>query len=66
MNRIWTPDYGDLIRLILDEAHKSKYSVHPRADKTYQDLKEYYWWSGMKQDVATYVSKCLTCSKVKA
>jgi hypothetical protein len=32
----------------------------------YQDLKEYYWWPGMKQDVATYVSKYLTCSKVKA
>jgi hypothetical protein len=66
MNIIWILGYGDLRRLIFDEAHKSKYSVHPGADKIYQDLKEYYWWPGMKQDVATYVGKCLSCSKVKA
>ncbi|GJX26539.1 putative reverse transcriptase domain-containing protein [Tanacetum coccineum] len=31
-----------------------------------QDLKQLYWWPNMKADIATYVSKCLTCSKVKA
>ncbi|GJW11396.1 putative reverse transcriptase domain-containing protein [Tanacetum coccineum] len=51
---------------IMDEAHKSKYSVHPGADKMYYDLRDMYWWPGMKRDIATYVSKCLTCSKVKA
>ncbi|GJT03391.1 putative reverse transcriptase domain-containing protein [Tanacetum coccineum] len=35
-------------------------------DKMYQDLKQLYWWSNMKADIATYVSKCLTCAKVKA
>ncbi|KAD4981942.1 hypothetical protein E3N88_18613 [Mikania micrantha] len=49
-----------------DDAHKSKYSIHPGADKMYHDLKELYWWPGMKRDIATYVGKCLTCSKVKA
>ncbi|GJU34081.1 reverse transcriptase domain-containing protein [Tanacetum coccineum] len=44
----------------------SKYSVHPGADKMYHDLCNMYWWPGMKKDIATYVSKCLTCSKVKA
>ncbi|GJR91229.1 putative reverse transcriptase domain-containing protein [Tanacetum coccineum] len=47
-------------------AHKSKYFVHPGADKMYYDLRDRYWWPGMKRDIATYVSKCLTCSKVKA
>ncbi|GJT57003.1 reverse transcriptase domain-containing protein [Tanacetum coccineum] len=52
--------------MIMDEAHKFKYSVHPGADKMYYDLRDTYWWLGMKRYIATYVSKCLTCSKVKA
>ncbi|GJY41860.1 putative reverse transcriptase domain-containing protein [Tanacetum coccineum] len=39
----------------MDEAHKSKYSVHPGADKMYYDLRDRYWWSGMKKDIAKYV-----------
>ncbi|GKE29569.1 reverse transcriptase domain-containing protein [Tanacetum coccineum] len=50
----------------MDEAYKSKYSIHPRADKMYYDLRDTYWWLGMKKDIALYVSKCLTCSKIKA
>ena len=66
MNRIWVPLFGGLRELVLDEAHKSRYSIHPGADKMYQDLKEFYWWPKLKADIATYVSHCLTCSKVKA
>nr|GEY87292.1 reverse transcriptase domain-containing protein [Tanacetum cinerariifolium] len=49
----------------MHESHKSKYSVHPGSDKMYQDLKKLYWWPNMKAEIATYVSKCLTCAKVK-
>ncbi|GJV65795.1 putative reverse transcriptase domain-containing protein [Tanacetum coccineum] len=65
-NRSWLPCYGDMRSLIMHESHKSKYSIHPGADKMYHDLKMLYWWPNMKADIATYVSKCLTCTKVKA
>ncbi|GJW23949.1 putative reverse transcriptase domain-containing protein [Tanacetum coccineum] len=58
--------YGDLRDLIMHESHKSKYSVHPGSDKMYQDMKRLYWWPNMKVNIATYVSKCLTCLRVKA
>ncbi|GKF27734.1 putative reverse transcriptase domain-containing protein, partial [Tanacetum coccineum] len=66
LDQIWVPLKGDVRTLIMDEAHKSKYSVHPGADKMYYDLRDRYWWSGMKKDIAVYVSRCLTCLKVKA
>ncbi|GJS07461.1 putative reverse transcriptase domain-containing protein [Tanacetum coccineum] len=44
---------------VMDE----RYSVHPGADKMYYDLRDMYWWPGMKRDIATYVSECLTCAK---
>ncbi|GJT16098.1 putative reverse transcriptase domain-containing protein, partial [Tanacetum coccineum] len=65
-NRSWLPCYGDLRTLIMHESYKSKYSVHPGSDKIYQDMKQLYWWPNMKADIATYVSKCLTCLRVKA
>nr|GEY43618.1 retrotransposon protein, putative, Ty3-gypsy subclass [Tanacetum cinerariifolium] len=63
-------DYDREIRglrdLVMHESYKSKYSIHPGSNKMYQDLKPLYWWPNMKADIATYVSKCLTCVKVKA
>ncbi|GKB01006.1 putative reverse transcriptase domain-containing protein [Tanacetum coccineum] len=66
LDRMRVPLKGDVRILIMDEAHKSKYFVLPGDDKMYYDLKDRYWWSGMKKDIAVYVSKCLTCLKVKA
>ncbi|GJU90396.1 putative reverse transcriptase domain-containing protein [Tanacetum coccineum] len=63
--RIRVPVYGNLRTLIMNEAHTSKYFVHPGAEKMYYDLRDLYWWPEMKKDIALYVSKCLTCSKVK-
>nr|GFC31555.1 hypothetical protein [Tanacetum cinerariifolium] len=56
---------GGVRTIIMDEAHKTRYSMHPGADKMYHDLRDMYWWTGMKWDIDTYVSKCLTCLKVK-
>ncbi|GJY73691.1 putative reverse transcriptase domain-containing protein [Tanacetum coccineum] len=65
-NRSWLPCYGDLRTVIIHESHKSKYSIYLSSDKMYQDMKKLYWWPNMKTNIATYVSKCLTCAKVKA
>ncbi|GKA54392.1 hypothetical protein Tco_0753341 [Tanacetum coccineum] len=65
-NRSWLPCYGDTRSLIMHESHKLKYSIYLGSDKMYHDLKMLYWWPNMKAEIATYVSKCLTCAKVKA
>nr|GFB75089.1 reverse transcriptase domain-containing protein [Tanacetum cinerariifolium] len=64
--RSWLPCYGDLRTVIMHESYKSKYSIHLGSVKMYQDMKKLYWWPNMKVDIATYVSKCLTCAKFKA
>ena len=63
--RVCVPDNAELKRIILDEGHKSKLSIHPGATKMYQDLKQRFWWPGMKKQVAEYVASCLTCQKAK-
>nr|GFA13673.1 hypothetical protein [Tanacetum cinerariifolium] len=65
-DRSWLPCYGDLRFVIMHESHKSKYSIHPGSEKMYRDMKKLYWWPNIQADIATYVSKCLTCAKVKA
>nr|GEZ94836.1 putative reverse transcriptase domain-containing protein [Tanacetum cinerariifolium] len=55
LDRIWVPLKGEVRTLMMNEAHKSKYSIHPGADKLYYDLRDRYWWPGMKKDVAEYV-----------
>nr|GEV78922.1 reverse transcriptase domain-containing protein [Tanacetum cinerariifolium] len=54
MQRGKVPLKADMRTLIMDEAHNSKYCVHPRADKMYYDLRDRYWWPGIKKDIAEY------------
>jgi hypothetical protein len=65
-NRICVPKEGKFRQIIMNEAHNSAYSIHPGATKMYMDLKERYWWNGMKADVAQFVAHCDICQRVKA
>ncbi|GKE55724.1 putative reverse transcriptase domain-containing protein, partial [Tanacetum coccineum] len=56
-DRIWIPSVGGVRKLIMDEAHTSRYSIHPGADKMYHDLRDLYWWPGMKKDIAEAVNR---------
>jgi hypothetical protein len=60
------PKDHQLRKQILDEAHLSKFSIHPGSTKMYQDLRQNFWWTRMKREIAKYVSECDTCQKVKA
>jgi hypothetical protein len=64
--RVWIPPNCAFKEKLLDEGHKSRYSIHPGATKMYRDLKTNYWWPGMKRDVARYIEMCSTCAQVKA
>jgi hypothetical protein len=56
----------ELCRKIMDEAHRSRYFIHPRTNKMYQDLKKNFWWTRMKREIVRYVSECDTCQRFKA
>ena len=63
---ICVPEDKSIRQVILRDAHESAYSIHPGSTKMYMDLKEKYWWVGLKRDVAEYVALCDTCQRVKA
>jgi hypothetical protein len=56
---------GALKKKILDEAHASRYSIHPGSTKMYHDLRQQFRWIRMQCEIARYVSECDTCQKVK-
>lgn len=64
--RLCVPSSRELRDEVMDEAHNSRFSIHPGSTKMYQDLKQYYWWKGMKREVAEFVARCLVCQQVKA
>jgi hypothetical protein len=65
-DRLVVPKDREHRNQILDKAHSSKLSIYPGSSKIYQDLKTHFWWTMMKKEIATYVARCDTCSRVKA
>jgi hypothetical protein len=64
-DHIVVPKNAEVRQQILDEAHLSQYSIHPESTKMYQDLKQHYWWTKMKIEIACYVARCDTYRRVK-
>jgi hypothetical protein len=64
--RICVPQDPEFSKLILQEAHDSPYSIHPGNTKMYMDVKERFWWTNLKRDIAEYIALCDVCSRVKA
>jgi hypothetical protein len=65
-DRLVVPKNPKLRNKILDEAHLSKFSMHPGSNKMYHDLRSLYWWTRMKREIAKYISECDTCQRIKA
>ena len=63
--RLCFPNVGEWRQHILAEAHNSRYSIHPGSTKLYRDLREVYWWNGMKRDTTDFVNKRPNCHQVK-
>jgi hypothetical protein len=63
---LFVPNVQSIRELILKEAHESAYSIHPRSEKMYQDLKKKFWWYGMKREIAEHVAICDSCQRIKA
>ena len=64
-NRMYVPSNAELKRELLDEAHISAYAMHPGGTKTYHTIRPFYYWPGMKREIAEYVSRCAICQQVK-
>ncbi|XP_076915427.1 uncharacterized protein LOC143574773 [Bidens hawaiensis] len=53
--RLCVQDDYALRELLLAEAHSSPFSINLGSTKMYRDLRQNFWWSGMKEDVARYI-----------
>ncbi|XP_070043587.1 uncharacterized protein [Nicotiana tomentosiformis] len=57
--RLSVPNVDGLRERIIEEAHSSRYSIHPGATKMYRDLRQHYWWRRIKKGIVEYVARCL-------
>ena len=64
-NRVYVPNAGDIIHMVLKEMHDVPYDKHSSYHKTVATVRKRYYWLGMKNDAAEYIARCLECQKVK-
>ena len=64
--RLCVPQSHPVMEELLQEAHRSRFAIHPGGTRMYRDLRRSYWWNGMKKDIADFVARCLVCQQVKA
>lgn len=50
----------------MKEGHHSKLTIHLAGNKMYRDLKQTFYWEGMKWDIGNFISRCMNCQLVKA
>jgi hypothetical protein len=65
-NRIYVPPNDELRSLILSEVHRAVYMAHPGVMKMKENLKPLFFWKGMKENIVSYMARCLECQQVKA
>ncbi|XP_047267592.1 uncharacterized protein LOC124898019 [Capsicum annuum] len=57
--RLCVTNVDGLQQRVLAEVHESRYAFHPNSTIMYHDIKDIYWWNGIKKNVADYMAKCM-------
>ena len=65
-DRLYIPPHKDIKLQILLKAHDIPIAAHPSYIKTYNTLRKSFWWKGMKKEILPYVTRCLSCQRIKA
>ena len=63
--RLCVPDVDNLRIKILEESYDPQYAIYPDVTKIYCDLREVYWWDGLKRDIEEFVARCPNCQQIK-
>ena len=63
--KLCVPCLTEIKQQILEQAHSSKFVVHPGCTKMYHDLREVFRWPSMKKEIANYLARCIHYQRVK-
>ncbi|XP_075499214.1 uncharacterized protein LOC142537594 [Primulina tabacum] len=63
-DRICVP--SSMKKEIMEKLHQYRISIHLGGSKMYQEIKNHFWWNGIKRDIVDFISQCLSCQMIKA